>query len=159
MCLIVKNGSAFVAQEDIQTYKVVLIDKRALQTKEKTDWHGLYQFRKHFPFDVVLEETGSNEDDMHKSKLSYRTISIAGGFFHSTTDIEDAMKLEQSIKYYEYYEEFGERIYRGGYKSFGKLMLVSVICKATIPKGSVCYKGAYDQHRMASTKLIVHYPF
>ena len=148
MCLIANCESSFIAQEDIQTYKAVFIN-----TAEKEEgWYGIYFIQKHYPFDVVLTEKGCNEESMHKSTIR-KTVEVEGGFFHSTTDVEDAKDIA------------GYRQYSGRHPILGNThgIGIGIVCKATIPKGSLCYRGAnlsvLSLKRIASTQIIVHNPF
>ena len=119
--------------------------------KHPNAWRGIYYSELEYPFDKVINLGGDNETNM-SSQRRYGKLSVGKNFLHTTICIDNANWIAQfnRTKQLPVLESFMKHRFAN---------LNSVFCKAAIPKGSVCYKGAYGQHRMASTKLIVHHPF
>lgn len=129
MCLLVKPGSIKVEDKDIITYKIV-----DLYYGETEKWRGHYYPHKSFDFDIVINEGGTPESEMH---LTYNkeNLAVGRGFLFSTKNKTILKKLEENSKSYK--------------------NVKAVVCKCIIPKGTKYYKLKGDY---ASEQLMVCKP-
>ena len=159
MCLLADKNNWFVAEENVHAYKAVFVPKEGTPTK----WRGIYQINKSFPFDKVLKEKGKKVEPIEKvlkekgTKVEPTLIEkwrwewgylskIGKGFFHSATKISTVETIIEEDGSLDTGIEKGKEY-------------IGVICKVTIPKGSLCCRDYYQPENIASNKIIVHNPF
>ena len=149
MCLLTKPNSRKIATEDIHLYKAVLIHK-----SHPDKWRGVFYFEKEYPFDEVIKLRGDDEKNMIRKNPIYSEpdiLCIGKNFLHSTNEktiAENIARTNNSI----------ELPVNVSFMQTKLMVFNCVVCKCTIPKGSVYYVDDYDEYNYASDKLIVHKP-
>ena len=79
MCLLAEPGSIKVADKDIITHKIV-----DLYYGEEEKWRGHYYPHKSFDFDIVINEGGTPEYEMH---LTYNKMYLEAGYQFGITNV------------------------------------------------------------------------
>lgn len=129
MCLYTNSATPFVAEKDIEVYKVVIVNGG------KQTWSGPYYSEKSFPFDTEITETSKTKTFKLSGYLS--EYLIAGGWFHCVNNIKD-----------------GKRIIRD-HNPYVNIKL----CKAVIPKGTEYHVDANHKEYLATKTIVVKNPY
>ena len=121
----------FKAPYDITTWKAVVVVGKT----EK--WRGIYLYsRKTFPFNTEIENT---EQESVGGKIMTR---VAGGFFHSCRDIEDAKFIKKN----------SDTVFNNGKRESPTFQ--TAIFKCVIPQGTDCYMDEYGNYASRKIKVI-----
>ena len=129
MCIVVRKGTCQIAEEDIQTWKIVRIRKLF-----PNKWFGLFYAKFHgFKFDVTLDETTPVE---HETAGIFDYLTVGPGYFHSFEYAYKASNLYSWLVYHNPKKKYA-------------------CIKTIIPKGAKYYNNS---GQYASNKIIVPKP-